>query len=234
MKERHEEQAVRARPWATEDQFEALAGQLLAQIAVDGSSLTSHGSRGTDAGLSALRLEVAHLVRERGIETRPEPFELASGALSHDYIDGSATLRDSTALETVGRALLALTNDRNVTFDAVGGLTMAADPIAHAVAMLSDRSWFTVRRAAKPHGAGRRVEGRLTKESRVLIVDDVVTTGRSMLDVASVVQELGAHVAFATAMVDRGELAAALFRSRGILYEPICTYNDVGLEPVGS
>lgn len=113
---------------------------------------------------------------------------------------------------------------------------MGADPIGVAVAMLMDVEWFSVRKTAKGHGRQRRIEGKeFSPGTTVLLVDDVITSGRSILDALDVLQqEAQAQVVLATTLVDRGDDARQAFAGRGVLYEPLLTYRDLGIEPVRS
>src|ERR1700738_5188185 len=118
------------------------------------------------------------LIRTRGYEHRAEPFKLASGQLSHDYIDGKFAVDTGERLAIVSRAVADLAAQSGIEFDAVGGLTMGADPLAHGVAMVTGKAWFSVRQEQKQRGREQWVEGtRLSTGTRVLLVDDVISTG---------------------------------------------------------
>src|SRR3977135_4309667 len=120
------------------------------------------------------------LVRTRGHERREEPFKLASGQLSHDYIDGKYAVDTGERLTIVSRAVAALAARSGIEYDAVGGLTMGADPLAHGVAMVTGKAWFSVRKEQKQRGRGQWVEGtRVEPGTRVLLVDDVISPGGS-------------------------------------------------------
>lgn len=181
--------------------------------------------------MSDLREQIIELVRAKGYQRSEQPFTLASGQTSHDYIDGKRALAQGRSL-----ALLAKTtvHEVDVAFDAVGGLTMGADAIAHAVALHADCLWFSVRKAAKGRGLNKWVEGAaLDATHRVLLVDDVVTTGGSIMDAYERVLETGASVVAAMTLVDRGDKAAADFADLGIPYHPLVTYRDLGIDRVG-
>lgn len=168
-----------------------------------------------------------------GHEWREEPFQLANAGLSHDYIDGKRAIAKGSRYELVAEALVALTQQAGVEFDAVGGMTMGADPIAVAVAVRTDAWWFSVRKVAKKHGKQKRIEGtELTGDMRVLLVDDVITTGGSTLTALEAVQETGASVVFVTTLVDRSDMAGAALKSRGVAYEPLLNYQSLGIDPV--
>jgi orotate phosphoribosyltransferase len=193
------------------------------------------GSSLAPPSLSSLREAVRELILGKGYERRDTPFRLSSGEWSHDYIDGKRAIAAGQDLELVGRAILAVPSERQVTFDAVGGLSMGADPLAHAVSMLSGAAWFAVRKEPKKHGKQRLIEGVETSPGmRVLLVDDVVTTGASLLRALDAVEADGADVVLAVSVVDRGEGTARALKARGITYEPLLTYEDLGIDPVGS
>lgn len=193
-------------------------------------------TEGEQATLSDLQDTIVDHVSRWGYERREQPFELSSGSLSHDYIDGKRAVASNLRLHDVGRAVLALASDQGVEFDAVGGLTMGSDPIAIAVALAAmpeEKFWFSVRKDQKPHGKQLKIEGTtLHPGMRVLLVDDVVTTGRSILMALDAIQETGAEVVLAVALVDRGQMTTRDLRSRGIPYRPLLTYEHLGIEPV--
>jgi orotate phosphoribosyltransferase len=184
--------------------------------------------------LADLRAEVARVILEYGYERRDEPFQLSSGGTSHDYIDAKRAIARGSRFALVAEAIDALANSLGVTFEAAGGMTMGADPIGVAVAMRTDAEWFSVRKTSKGHGRQRRIEGKeFGPGVSVLLVDDVITSGRSILDALDALNEVDADVVLATTLVDRGEAARPAFEQRGVLYEPLLTYKDLGIEPVG-
>jgi orotate phosphoribosyltransferase len=129
--------------------------------------------------------------------------------------------------------MLEILDERGIEFDAVGGLTLGADPLAHVLAVIAKKSWFVVRKAPKGRGTNRIIEGTLIqRHTRVLLVDDVVTTGGSMLRAYEVIKESGATIVAALALVDRADEAASRFRTLGIPYMALVNYRDLGIEPV--
>ena len=184
--------------------------------------------------VAARRAQVLDVLRARGYVHRDEAFQLSSGAWSHDYVDGKRALAGGTELRLAAEAVVAEAADVGIGFDAVGGLTMGADPLAHAVAVVSGAQWFSVRKEAKVHGRRRAVEGaELGPSVAVLLVEDVVTTGRSLLHALDAVESTGAPVVLAVTLLDRGEQAASALAGRGIPYIPLTTYRDLGIDPIG-
>jgi len=152
--------------------------------------------------------------------------------MSRDFIDGKAALSQGDDLRLACEALLEALGD--IDFDAVGGLTMGADQFAHVVAVLAHRAWFVVRKEPKGRGTNKMVEGApVGAGTRVLLVDDVVTTGGSIQKAHEEITALGATVVAAVTLVDRGDVAARFFEARAIPYFPLVTYTDLGIEPVG-
>lgn len=184
--------------------------------------------------MSELRSALIDLLRERGHERRDEPFRLSSGESSYDYVDGKKALASGDALKLASEAVAALADELGVDFEAVGGLTMGADPLAHGVAVLSGKRWFSVRKDAKDHGKRRLIEGtELEPGTAVVLVDDVVTTGASIVQALDAVRDAGAEVVLAVTLLDRGDVARGRLEERGVRYEPLATYQDLGIEPVG-
>jgi orotate phosphoribosyltransferase len=137
-------------------------------------------------------------------------FTLASGKKSRYYFDSKKTTLLPEGAYLTARAVLALLRDRSVRADAIGGLTLGADPIVCPVAALSHLEGpplraFIVRKEAKEHGTGRRIEGSVPAGSRVVIVDDVVTTAGSTLQAIRASEEAGLLVVAVVCLVDREE-----------------------------
>ncbi len=173
---------------------------------------------------------LADLVRRTGYERREEPFQLSSGGWSHDYVDGKFAIATGEGLRQASQAVLDLLGG---DFDSVGGPTMGADALAHGVAVLSGCSWFSVRKEPKGHGRGAWVEGaRLREGDRVVMVEDVVSTGASLLRAADKVVDLGARVVAATALLDRSPQVAQRFAEAGVPWHPLLTWADLGIEPL--
>lgn len=149
------------------------------------------------------------LIAQKSYQFRPDnPFTLASGRKSPYYIDGKATMHDPEGKYLVGEVFFDKIKELNI--HAIGGLTMGADPIAIAASLLSYihgqpiRS-FSIRKAPKDHGTGKRIEGQVSPGERVIIVDDVITTGESVLDALHAARDYGLEVVGVIVLVDREE-----------------------------
>jgi orotate phosphoribosyltransferase len=164
-------------------------------------------------------------------------FTLASGRTSHYYVDGRKVTLSAAGAAVIGAAILERLAE-HPEVQAVGGLTMGADPIVGATLALaglngrSDLRGFLVRKEAKTHGTGSRVEGPLEPGATVAIVDDVATTGGSSLQAVDAVEAMGCRVAVVIVVLDRLEGAAAAFAARGLPFEALLTIRDLGVEPV--
>jgi orotate phosphoribosyltransferase len=184
--------------------------------------------------MSELKNAVLELVRTKGLRHFDEPVQLSSGEYSQDFIDAKLALAQGRDLAVACRAMVEIVHEAGVTFDAVGGLTLGADQFAHGVAVVADVGWFVIRKQPKGRGTDQWVEGTVLGPGvRVLLVDDVVTTGGSIQKAYDQVQATGAEVVFAITTVDRGEVAKAYFADRGVPYQPLLTYADLGIPPVG-
>ncbi|HWS17408.1 MAG TPA: orotate phosphoribosyltransferase [Candidatus Elarobacter sp.] len=137
-------------------------------------------------------------------------FTLSSGAKSDYYIDCRTTTLHAHGAELTGQVFLDLIQRQNWQPQAVGGLTMGADPIVVATSVISSQAGapihgFLVRKAEKAHGMGRRVEGFQEKGARVVIVDDVCTTGSSTIQAIEAAREFGFNIAGVACLVERLE-----------------------------
>lgn len=155
---------------------------------------------------------------------------LSSGLEADSYIDLRRVTLDAFAAPLVGAVMRELTDD--LSFDAVGGLTLGADPVA--TAMLHDAARrgtlldaFVVRKDAKQHGLQRRIEGPEVAGRRVLAVEDTSTTGSSVLAAVDALQDAGATVVAVAVIVDRG--ASPAVRERGLAYRAAYTLADLDL-----
>src|SRR5688572_1788936 len=137
-------------------------------------------------------------------------FTLASGRTSNIYIDARLTTMSPEGMVLIGRLGLEEIRNNGWNADAIGGLTLGADPVAYAISHVSASDntpirAFTVRKEAKAHGTGRRIEGPFQSGDQVVIVEDVITTGKSALDAIRAVEQEGGTVSGVLAVVDREE-----------------------------
>jgi orotate phosphoribosyltransferase len=184
--------------------------------------------------VTPLRAAVLELVRTKGLRSFDEPVQLSSGEYSQHFIDAKRALAQGRDLRTACEAMVEVVRDVGVEFDAVGGLTLGADQFAHGVALVADAGWFVIRKQPKGRGTDQWIEGTVLGPGvRVVLVDDIVTTGGSIQKAYDHVLEVGADVVFAITTVDRGEVARRFFVERGVPYEPLLTYTDLGIPPVG-
>ena len=155
---------------------------------------------------------------------------LSSGKEADYYVDLRRVTLDAVAAPLVGEVMLELT--KGWDFDAVGGLTLGADPVATAmmhVAASKGRNLdsFVVRKAEKAHGLQRRIEGPDVKGRRVLAVEDTSTTGGSVMTAVEALKEVGAIVVGVAVIVERG--AAPLIAENGLEYLAAYQLSDLGL-----
>ena len=153
-----------------------------------------------------------HSARQRLLSTlahksfRLGEFKLSSGGTSDYYIDCRTTTLDAKGSRLTGETFLEEIRQRGWKPQAIGGLTMGADPIVAAVAVVSgELNGFLVRKAEKQHGTGQRIEGFREKGARVVIVDDVCTTGASTIQAIEAAREFGFEVVGVMCLVEREE-----------------------------
>ena len=133
-------------------------------------------------------------------------FKLSSGGTSDYYIDCRTTTLDAKGARLTGQVFFDEIRQRGWKPEAIGGLTMGADPIVVAVSVVSgELHGFLVRKAEKQHGTGQRIEGFREKGARVVIVDDVCTTGASTVQAINVAREHGFHLVGVVCLVEREE-----------------------------
>lgn len=158
--------------------------------------------------MASARDQLLRLLAEKSF--RLGQFTLSSGAKSDYYIDCRATTLDAEGARLTGRAVLDEIIARGWKPEAIGGLTLGADPIVISVAVLSAGTnapihGFLVRKQEKQHGTGQKLEGFQKKGARVVIVDDVCTTGGSTVQAIEAARAAGMEVAGAICLVDREE-----------------------------
>ncbi len=158
--------------------------------------------------MASARQELLRMLAEKSF--RLGSFTLASGAASDYYIDCRVTTLSAAGARLTGRAVLEEIAQRGWKPQAIGGLTLGADPIAVAAAVVSAESHaplaaFLVRKAEKQHGTGQRIEGFCERGARVVIVDDVCTSGGSTIQAIAAARAAGMEVAGVLCLVDREE-----------------------------
>lgn len=157
---------------------------------------------------------------------------LSSGREADYYVDLRRITLDGEAAPLVGQVMNDLTKD--LDFDAVGGLTLGADPVAtamlHASAAAGRRlDAFVVRKSGKAHGLQQRIEGPSIRGRRVLIVEDTTTTGASPMDAVAAAREEGAEVVAVATIADRATGAREKLEALGLTYVTAYSLGDLGL-----
>lgn len=173
------------------------------------------------------------LLRQRSVY-EGERFALASGRTSSFYIDGKLTTLTPEGAYLTARLILARLRDAPA--DAIGGPTLGADPIVCSVVALSQVEGqplpgFIVRKEPKGHGRQRLIEGPFQEGWRVVLVEDVITTGGSVLKAVRAVEEAGGTVTRIITLVDRQQGAAETLAQYN--YDPLFTTADLGLHEAG-
>jgi len=163
-------------------------------------------------------------------------FRLASGREASFYLDAKQVVLDAHGAMLVGRAILERLRSLGPLPAAVGGMSIGADPITSAVITMAGveglpLKGFMVRKEPKDHGTKKYVEGPVEPGQRVVIVEDVTTTGGSSLLAIDRVHEFGLVVERVVTVIDRLAGAKDAFAARGIPLESLVTIRDLGIEP---
>ena len=172
------------------------------------------------------------LLLEKSVRTGS--FTLASGKQSDLYIDCRVTAMDPFGANLIGdigwHAVRSKIHSEHLKVDAIGGMTLGADPISLAVGMTSTVKHpaealqvFTVRKEPKGHGAGKQIEGNFKAGDSVVVVDDVITTGGSTLKAIDAIEREGGRIAFCLVLVDREEGGREAIEARGVHVIPLFT-----------
>ncbi len=180
--------------------------------------------------MTAARDRLLELIKDRAVVHGR--VTLSSGREADYYVDLRRVTLDGEAAPLVGDVMLDLVDDLEV--DAVGGLTMGADPVATAMLHAAHRRGrrldaFVVRKAEKAHGLQQRVEGPSVRGRRVLVVEDTSTTGGSPLTAVEAVREAGAEVVTVAVIADRDSGAQERVREAGLDYRAAYSLVDLGL-----
>ncbi|WP_456365847.1 orotate phosphoribosyltransferase [Thermococcus sp.] len=154
-------------------------------------------------------------------------FVLTSGRESDYYINVKKLVTDPGSLALMAEMIEALTAEKGIGFDRVAGPELGAVPIATAVSLRTGKPLVIIRKRPKSHGTGSLVEGEVRKGESVLIVEDVTTTGGSVLRAAEVIEELGGKVSAISVVVDRDEGAEGRIRERGYPFLPLIRASEL-------
>lgn len=198
------------------------------------------------------RDQLIELIHEVGGRYRETPVKLAGGGETHIYLDIKGVLDRASRVNLASRAMidkLAELQQSGIPSDeatAIGGPTMGADVLSHALVLWTsmfpgakthpeeDFKWFSVRDHAKTdHGLGRWIEGaELGPDDKVILTDDVASTGKSLVEAYERIVETGAQVLAIVPLVDRADKAEKLLRDNGITvpYLPVIRYSELGIE----
>jgi orotate phosphoribosyltransferase len=171
------------------------------------------------------------LIIEKAFRYSEEPvFKLVSGRMSNYYFDCKAVTLHPEGIYLIGNLLFDLVKDLDVK--GIGGLTLGADPIAYSVAYTSylrgrPVEAFVVRKTAKSHGTMQWIEGNIKKGDKVVIVDDVITTGKSTIEAITRSKEAGLNIVKVIALIDRQEGGKEAVDASGYKLDSIITRDEV-------
>ena len=159
-------------------------------------------------------------------------FTLASGKQSDIYIDARLTTMSPDGMVLIGQLGLELIRSQGWKPDSIGGLTMGADPVSLSISHNSALQGspvraFSVRKEVKSHGTGNRIEGPFRKEDRVVVIEDVITTGKSALQAIDAIAAAGADILGILAVVDRQDGGREAIRERGYEVQSLVTIADL-------
>jgi orotate phosphoribosyltransferase len=174
---------------------------------------------------------LARVLREHAI--REGEFTLNSGRTSNWYLDGRQVSFRGDCMQIVGAAIedaLAAVGITAADYDAVGGPVVGAVPVALAVAMVTGKPSFAIRKEAKDHGVGGRIAGVLEPGWRVLVVEDTATTGKALFEALPAVEEMGCPIVAVSLLLDRGGQLGPRLDEHGTRYVPVLGAPDVGYE----
>jgi orotate phosphoribosyltransferase len=178
--------------------------------------------------LDAKREALRRHVLEHSLKTGN--FTLKSGRSSDWFLDTKQTACRPDGILLVADVALDLLGNK---IDAIGGLTMGADPVAYGIAAVAatrgiELRSFSVRKESKDHGVTGRIAGALRPGDRVAVVEDTVTRGTSIFEAVEVIKQFGAEPVIISVIVDRGGTCAAMAAEAGITYAPMLTAPDLG------
>lgn len=198
------------------------------------------------------KAQLIDLLKTVGGRYREDPITLATGEQTHVYLDVKGVLDRGSRVKLAAMAMIEKLAEAQTAgiptqeVTAIGGPTMGADVLSHAIVLLADLSpsskthpdedieWFSVRDHAKTdHGLGKWIEGaELGPDDYVILTDDVANSGKSLVEAYGRIYETGARVVAVMPLVDRSDQTAAKFAELGIPYLPLLTSEDLGLAPL--
>jgi orotate phosphoribosyltransferase len=163
-------------------------------------------------------------------------FTLASGKKASYYLDCRTITLHPQGANLIAQGMLELITASDALPDAVGGMAIGADPITASIVTLAGQRGlplrgFMVRKEAKGHGTGKQVEGPVKPGQRVIIVEDVITSGGSAIKAVEAAREFGLHVQRVIAIIDRLAGGREAFAAMGLELTTLCTIRDFGIEP---
>jgi orotate phosphoribosyltransferase len=180
--------------------------------------------------ITEMKSRLAEIILERSFRYSEEPFTLSSGLKSNFYFDCKKTTLDPEGMNLIGNIVFDMLKDSAIV--AVGGLSLGADPIANAIALISYQRGrpikpFIVRKDAKGHGTKSRIEGNVRPGDKVAILDDVVTTGASTITALEAAKEAGLDVDRVIVLVDREEGGAENILKYVKRLDPVFKRSDI-------
>ena len=180
------------------------------------------------------RDQLIELVKQHALKTGS--FTLASGKTASYYLDCRLITLHPQGANLIAAGMLELIIQISPRPAAVGGMAIGADPITAAIVTVDgsrggDLRGFMVRKEAKGHGSGRQVEGPVTPGDRVVIVEDVITSGGSAIKAVQAAREFGLEVIGAIGIIDRLAGGEAAFAAEGLQLQTLLTIRDFGIEP---
>ena len=178
-----------------------------------------------------MKKQLIQLIYEKAFKYSEEPvFKLVSGRMSNYYFNCKAVTLHPEGMYLIGNIIFDMIQAAHAK--GIGGLTLGADPIADAVAYTSylkkkPVEAFVVRKTAKSHGTMQWIEGNIKEGDRVVIVDDVITTGKSTIEAINRAKEAGLHIVKVIALVDRQEGGKENIEALGYKVEAVVTREEV-------
>ena len=151
-------------------------------------------------------------------------FTLSSGKESDYYVDMKKAITMPEILECVAHLITEQIKDDEV--DKIAGPALGAVPIATATSLISKKPMLMIRKQKKSYGTSKQIEGELVEGDNVVIVEDVTTTGGSLLKAIDVIEDNGGHITQAFVIVDREEGAQSAFEEKNIKFNPLLTISE--------